>query len=210
MILLPNSGITQEEYDRLTAIAPTVPYKSIAYATTWSEGVEVTAKALGLEAEGAQLIADTRALIAEKVNQHPKLENKTAAFCWMDVSDLSTVYVYMPLDPRASFLEEIGLDLPGAIEAMVGPEDFSVAISIENIDLLNDVDIIVCYGEPEMVAQLQANEIMQTVPAIAQGAVVPISSISELYIGTYVTVLSIPATIDEYVGLLADAAAKVR
>lgn len=208
LILLPNSGITQEDYDRLSEIAPTVPYKEIAYATTWREEVEVTAKALGKDAEGAQLIADTEALIAEKLAEHPELEGKTAAFCWIDVSDLSVVYVYMPLDPRAAFLEDLGLSIPESISALAGPGAFSADISIENIDVLNDIDIIICYGEPEMVAEMQANEILSTVPAVKNGAVVTISAESDLYLGTYVTVLSIPATIDEYVGLLGDAAAK--
>lgn len=198
------------EYDRLSEIAPAVPYKEIAYATTWREEVEVTAKALGKVEEGAQLIADTEALIAEKLAEHPELEGKTAAFCWINVSDLSVVYVYMPLDPRAAFLEDLGLSIPESISSLAGPGAFSADISIENIDVLNDIDIIICYGEPEMVAEMQANEILNTVPAVKNGAVVTISADSDLYLGTYVTVLSIPATIDEYVGLLADAAAKIQ
>ena len=35
LVLIPNSGVTEEEYERLSQIAPTVPYAKIAYATTW-------------------------------------------------------------------------------------------------------------------------------------------------------------------------------
>ena len=41
------SGDAKTDLHRLSEIAPTVPYKEIAYATTWREEVEVTAKALG-------------------------------------------------------------------------------------------------------------------------------------------------------------------
>ena len=93
LVLIPNSGVTEEEYERLSQIAPTVPYAKIAYATTWEEEAEVTAKALGKEAEGAELIENTKALIAEKLAEHPELEGKTAAFCYIDPSNLSMVYI---------------------------------------------------------------------------------------------------------------------
>ena len=199
-----------EEYERLSQIAPTVPYAKIAYATTWEEEAEVTAKALGKEAEGAELIENTKALIAEKLAEHPELEGKTAAFCYIDPSNLSMVYIYMPLDPRAAFLEELGMKVPESITSMAGDGDFSVDLSAENIDLLNDVDVIVCYGDDSLLGELQANELMSTVPAIANGAVATIGDDSDLYMGTYATVLSIPAVIDEYLDLLSVAAAKVQ
>ena len=210
LVLIPNSGVTEEEYERLSQIAPTVPYAKIAYATTWEEEAEVTAKALGKEAEGAELIESTKALIAEKLAEHPELEGKTAAFCYIDPSNLSMVYIYMPLDPRAAFLEELGMKVPESITSMAGEEDFSVDLSAENIDLLNDVDVIVCYGDDSLIGELQANELMSTVPAIANGAIATIGDDSDLYMGTYATVLSIPAVIDEYLDLLSEAAAKVQ
>lgn len=210
LVLIPNSGVTEEEYERLSQIAPTVPYAKIAYATTWEEEAEVTAKALGKEAEGAELIESTKALIAEKLAEHPELEGKTAAFCYIDPSNLSMVYIYMPLDPRAAFLEELGMKVPESITSMAGEEDFSVDLSAENIDLLNDVDVIVCYGDDSLIGELQANELMSTVPAIANGAVATIGNDSDLYMGTYATVLSIPAVIDEYLDLLSEAAVKVQ
>lgn len=210
LVLIPNSGVTEEKYERLSQIAPTVPYAKIAYATTWEEEAEVTAKALGKEAEGAELIENTKALIAEKLAEHPELEGKTAAFCYIDPSNLSMVYIYMPLDPRAAFLEELGMKVPESITSMAGDGDFSVDLSAENIDLLNDVDVIVCYGDDSLLGELQANELMSTVPAIANGAVATIGDDSDLYMGTYATVLSIPAVIDEYLDLLSVAAAKVQ
>lgn len=170
----------------------------------------VTAKALGMEEEGAQLIADTKDLIADKLSEHPELEGKTAAFCYIDPSNLSMVYIYMPLDPRAAFLEELGMKVPEAITSMAGAEDFSVDLSAENIDLLNDVDVIVCYGDDSLIGQLQADELMNTVPAVKNGAIAVISSDSDLYMGTYATVLSIPAVIDEYLDLLGAAAQNVQ
>jgi len=208
LILSPNSGLTQEEYDRLTEIAPTIPYLEVAYATSWDEQIAVTAKALGMPQKGEQVIADTKQKIADTLAKYPQLQGKKAAFCWISPEDLSTIYIYLPLDPRAGFVEELGLDLPDEIEALAEAGDYSVAVSIENIDILNAVDIIICYGEESMIPELQANEVMNTVPAVANGAIVTISSESDLYSGTYATALSVPAVLDEYCGLLAAAADK--
>jgi iron complex transport system substrate-binding protein len=211
VILLPNSGISEEDYNRLSEIAPTVPFATVAYACTWKEELEVTAKVLGMEEEGAQIEAELEQKISDSIAGYSDvLEGKTAAFCYIDPADLSVVYVYMPLDPRAGFLEELGLDLPDDIEAMVDEGGYSVPLSSENIDVLNSVDIIVCYGEESLVSVLQSNDVMNTVPAIKNGAVVTISDQSDLYMGTYATPLSIPAVLDDYVGLLAEAAAKVQ
>ena len=210
VIICPNSGISQEEYDRLCEIAPTIPYTEMAYAITWAEQVAVTAKALGMEEEGQKLIEDTNTIIADTVAANPVLEGKTAAFCWIDPADLSVIYIYMPLDPRAGFLEELGLAFPEELDALSEEGAYAVTVSSENIDVLNCVDIIVCYGEESVIGELQSNPVINTVPAVANGAIVPISSTSELYMGTYATVLSVPYVLDEYVGLLADAAAEIQ
>lgn len=211
LILLPNSGITQEDYDRLSEIAPTVPYKEIAYATTWREEVEVTAKALGKEEEGAQLITDTEALIAEKLAEHPELEGKTAAFCWIDASDLSTFYVYLPTDPRAAYLNDLGLVLPDSVLAMAeDAEAFSVTLSRENADQLDDVQMIVCYGSPYILELMQADDLMASIPAVRDGAVVFIEESMDLAGGATPSILSIPYNIDSYIALLCEAASKIQ
>jgi len=210
IIIAPNSGLTQEEYEKLSEIAPTIPYIEGAYAITWEEQVEVTAKALGLVEEGQALIEETKATIEETLAKYPQLEGKTAAFMWINPSDLSTMYVYLPYDPRAGFVEELGLDLPDEIEKLAGEGEYAVEISLENVDVLADVDIIICYGEEGIIEELQANSIMNTLSAVKNGAIVTISSESNLYSGTYATVLSVPAVLDEYLGLLAKAADKIQ
>ncbi|MCR5580269.1 MAG: ABC transporter substrate-binding protein, partial [Pseudobutyrivibrio sp.] len=49
VILAAYSGLSQEEYDRLSEIAPVVAYPEIAWSTTWQEETINDATALGLE-----------------------------------------------------------------------------------------------------------------------------------------------------------------
>lgn len=76
VILAGYSGITQEDYDLLTQIAPVVAYPTTPWTTTWREQVLLNAKGMGMEKEGEQLIKDTEDLVAEKVAEYPELKGK--------------------------------------------------------------------------------------------------------------------------------------
>ena len=63
-----------------------------------------------MKEEGEALVADTEALIAEKVSEHPEFSGVKAGFFWIDAGDFSTFYAYLPADPRASYLQDLGLN----------------------------------------------------------------------------------------------------
>ena len=64
-----------------------------------------------MKEEGEALVADTEALIAEKVSEHPEFSGVKAGFFWIDAGDFSTFYAYLPADPRASYLQDLGFDV---------------------------------------------------------------------------------------------------
>ena len=68
--------------------------------------------------------------------------------------------------------------------------------------------MVITYGDNAFVKQLQDDKLLGTIPAIAAGRVVPIDLLSALSASCTPSVLSIPATIDEYLGLIRDALAK--
>ena len=88
LILAVYSGITQEEYEQLSEIAPTVPYTTEAWATTWQDLTLDNGKALGKEAEAQELVNELEELIAQKASEHENLQGLTAAYCYFDTSNL--------------------------------------------------------------------------------------------------------------------------
>ena len=52
VILAHYSGITEEQYDKLAAIAPTVAYPEEAWATPWRDVITTTGEVLGKERGG--------------------------------------------------------------------------------------------------------------------------------------------------------------
>jgi len=210
VILAVYSGITAEDYAQLSEIAPTVAYTKEAWATTWQDMTRDNAAALGLSAEADALVEEIEALIAEKAAAYPEIQGLTAAYCYFDVSNLSSFYVYMPKDPRASYLLDLGLTLPDNIRALDDGGFFFMTVSSENIDVLNDLDLIVAWGDASTLDVFQADPLLSQIPAVQRGSVVFLDTASTLISASCTpTPLSIPATIDEYLALIAEAAAHV-
>ena len=210
IIIASYSGFTEEEYNLLSAIAPVVPYIETAWKTNWRQQTIVNAKAIGREADGQALVDEVDALITEKLENYPALTGKTAGYFWISQDDMSTFYAYLPNDPRASYLNDLGLKTPESILNLAETsEDFSVTISRENTDQLSDVDIMVVYGDEGLLEAMQADPLMSQIPAVKNGAVVLIDSTTALAAATTPSILSIPYAIDDYLSLLNEAANKV-
>jgi iron complex transport system substrate-binding protein len=209
VILAAYSGITQEDYDLLTQIAPVVAYPSKPWVTTWREQILYDAMGMGMEAEGRRYIAELEALIAEAVGKHPEIKGAKIAWVNFSATDLSRFHLYTLVDPRGSFLtNELGMEYPAAIlKAITDPTVYSMRFSAENADVLNDLDIIIGYGGEELYKAIKADMVYGSVPAIKKGAVVFIDDLTLSAAGTPGP-LSIPYTIDTYVDLIAAALRK--
>ncbi|MEM5016508.1 iron-siderophore ABC transporter substrate-binding protein [Metabacillus indicus] len=211
VILAAYSGITQEEYDTLSEIAPVVAYKSAPWVASWREQVTYNAMGMGMEEEGKELIADTEKLIQEKAGEHPELKGKKAAFVSISADDLSKFYIYTPADPRGEFLSELGMEYPESITSQLKDEDgFYVELSAENADMLNDAEILVSYGNKNTLKALQEDPILGKIPAVQNGSVVIIGDNTPLAAAGNPNPLAIEYSIDEYLTLLSEAAGKVK
>jgi iron complex transport system substrate-binding protein len=70
VILAAYSGLTQEDYDKLSKIAPVVAYPEVAYGTPWQDTTAMIGEALGKSGEAQELVAGTGELIeAEAVSR---------------------------------------------------------------------------------------------------------------------------------------------
>ena len=209
VILAAQSGLTEEDYATLSEIAPVVAYPDVAWFTPWRETIEMNAQALGRSAQGEQLIADIEQQITD-ATADSDFAGKTAAFFYASAADVSTMSIYTGGDSRTALLQDLGFDLPQvAIDAAAGGS-FYQDFSAENADQLADVDVIVSYGDDTLLPALQADPLWNTIPAVKNGAVVTVGSGDALSAAVSPTALSLPWVLDEYVGLLEEAAAKVQ
>lgn len=210
VILGVQSGLTQEQFDTLSSIAPVVAYPDVAWASPWREVVSLSAQALGKVEEGKKLITRTEETIAEEMSKYPHLAGLSAAVVYFDTAKMSGLSVYTTHDPREKFVEDLGLTTPESVKKISeGTTEFYQTVSSEHADDFNDVDIMITYGDKSTLAAIQADPLMSKIPAVKRGSVVVIDESTSLAAAVSPSVLSIPATISEYASLLASAADKV-
>lgn len=207
VILAAYSGITQEEYELLSSIAPVIAYKTQAWQTYWRDQIILDAMGMGMQAEGEELVTKLEQLITQKKSAYPQLKGKTAAFFYFNPSDLGKFYIYLPTDPRAAYLTDLGMEFPNSVlELAKGSTSFALELSAEHVDVLNDVDIIIAYGSKSLLDTLKADALVGTIPAVKRGSVALIEDGTPLAASGTPSALSIPATIDEYLSLIGEAA----
>ena len=209
VILAGYSGLTQEDYDTLSEIAPVVAYPEGPWATSWRDMIEINSAGMGMAAEGEELVADLEQEIADTVGEHPQLAGKNAMFLThVDTTDLSEVSYYTPYDTRAAFFEDLGLATPASVaDASGDPDQFSGTISAEQIDTLDDVELIVTYGDQELVDALESDPLLSQMPAVQNGAIVLLPD-TPLGTAANPTPLAISWVLEDYVSMLAEATDK--
>lgn len=209
VILAGYSGMTEDDYQTLSEIAPVVAFPDDPWATEWRDSLMQNARGLGMEAEGEQLVADLEQTIADAVAEHPVLDGATGMFLThVDPADLSEVNFYSAADTRSKYLLDLGMEIaPSVVEASGDSGDYSGSISAERADELADADVIITYGGDELVDALEGDPVLSQLPAVKNEAIVNLDGTQPIGTGANPTPLSIPALIEEYAALLAEAAA---
>lgn len=211
VILAAYSGLTKEDYETLSQIAPVVAYPTAAWATTWREQVLLNAEGMGMKPEGEQLIKDTEALVKDRLSKYPQIAGKKVVWVNFSAEDLSKLHIYTPVDSRVAFLYELGMTYPESITKQItDPTSYSLSLSSENVEALYDADLIVGYGNDELLKTLQADSLIGKIPAIERGSAAFIDSDTPLVAAGTPNPLSIAYTIDEYLALIGGAIDKIK
>ena len=203
VILAAYSGLTQEEYDTLSKIAPVVAYPEVQWGTSVDDMIEMNATALGLKDEGEALIDELQADAETALEAHSVLKDKKVLFAYFDPSDLSTIGYYTAADTRPGYLHSLGLPFPAIVEESVGSDKFNLEVSAEEAQKFDDVDVLVTYGDDTTLATLQADPLLSKIPAIAEGRVAILPNATPIAASANPSPLSIPWGLDDYLAILA-------
>ncbi len=203
LILANYSGLTKEQYDRLSKIAPVVGYPDQPWATPWRDVVLTTGEALGKADEAKKLITDTEQQIADKAAQHPELEGKTVAAVW-DVD--GTFYVYKKEDSRVAFLTDLGLtSAPSVDELATDESSFYYTLSYEQLSKLTS-DVLVVYADDQKgVDTFLKKPYAKSMQQVQDGTVAPVVGTELVAAVSPPTVLSLTWGIDDYLESLSGA-----
>lgn len=203
LILGVNSGLTREEYDTLSEIAPTVaqPGEYADFGVPWQEMARIIGRAVGREDRAEELIPDIEARFDEARESNPEFEGATGLLA-ADLED-GSVYVYAE-GPAPRFLTSLGLELPPeTAEVFTGEDRAPVPLSLERLPLLeSDVLVMGVYGG----GSVAERSVFQGLDVAREGRTVFMPEMS-LVNGaiTFSTLLSLPKALDEIVPRIAAA-----
>ena len=192
VILGVYSGLTEDQYDTLSKIAPTVAQSGeyVDFGEPWPEQAKVTGQALGLDDEGAEVVDDVDTRFARAREANPELEGSTFAFA---SAATGKVYVYGPQDLRTRFFTSLGLTTPPEL-AKLTKESFFAEVSEERLRLL-DQDLLVVYGAPK---DLDAFPLFERLRATREGRVIFLDPAGDLANALgFSSPLSLPYALDE-------------
>ncbi|QTH59287.1 iron-siderophore ABC transporter substrate-binding protein [Corynebacterium hindlerae] len=211
LILATYSGITQEDYDTLSKIAPVVAYPEMAWGTSLEEMIEISSQALGKAEEGKKLTEELNTNIAMALDKYPNLKGKKVLFTsFGGSSDPSKIGFYSIKDPRMGFLTSHGLSAPNIVtEQSATAEKFWIEAATEKPEQFADVDLIISYSsgdaseDEKKVKEMQADPLLSKIPAIKDGHIAFLEQ-GPLGAAANPSPLAIPWAIDRYFAVLND------
>ncbi|MDL1900996.1 iron-siderophore ABC transporter substrate-binding protein [Anaerolineae bacterium CFX9] len=204
LIVAVYSGISREEYDLLSQIAPTLaqPDGYGDFTIPWQVSTQFIGDALGKSEEAEALIADVETQFAALREQHPEFAGKT--FVIANSYDGSYGY-FTGEDPRSRFFTDLGFVVPDELAGLAG-DDFYASISMERVDLL-DQDLLVFQSVRDWAGGregIESDPVLSRMPAMQEGRAVFIPpALDDAF--QFQTVLSLPYFLEGIVPEIASA-----
>jgi iron complex transport system substrate-binding protein len=203
------AGLTQDEYDTLSGIAPTVPQPAqyIDYGMPWQEEARMIGRLVGKEPQVEKLIEGVNQHFDEAAARYEAFQGKNVIFGGSNGD--GTYWVYGRQDPRSRFLADLGFAFPTAIDEE-GADEFYITLSAERARLM-DVDAVVWVADDDAeIAAADQDAVIQQLKVAQDGRIVFVKWDSDLAGAlSFSSVLSLPFAIDQITPMLSDAIARL-
>ena len=207
LILAPYSGLTQDQYDVLSGIAPVVASPGAPWSTSWQDVVLISGKALGKSDEAAALLAETEQFIADEAAKYPDLQGTTFA---TTIGYDGQVAIHSANDARVQMLADIGMVPDVEIEGADTSGGFYLVISFENFDRI-DADVIVSFFDTQEAADtFYAQPTVELSPQVERGSVAAIVGEAKAMSIGALSPLGLRWGFPDYIGDIATAAAAAK
>lgn len=212
IILATYSGITKEEYDKLSKIAPTVAYPKNEWGTPWRDQLLIDSTALNKAEEGKKQLADLDAKIAKVREEHPEFANYTIGYVDTYGLDGNNLWHYTSRDPRQELVLSLGFKTAPSLEKIDAMDvTYGIDLSLENPEFFDDIDLMVNNANPEDLANFQAHPAMGKIRAVKNGAMVMRGDFSKPMSALSVpNALSLPIALDSFVEQITQTLPKVQ
>jgi len=191
------SGLTQSQYDKLAALAPTVaqPAGVADYGVRWQDQTKILGEALGRQDKAAELVSDLEKQFADTAAANPVFAGKTVLVGAL--KGPGQFGVYGPDDPKVRFFTDLGFVNPPVADQL-RKTNFA-EISTEQLSLA-DVDLLVWYAGggfgDKLRAELDKTPVYQTLDVVKDGRTIILEDEAAEAM-TWSTVLSLPYALQQ-------------
>jgi len=202
LILDTRSDGTQERYDALSQIAPTVgiPEGAESYTTTWEQQLDLVGQALGREEEADQLQDDVDQSLADAAEANPQFAGTTVAVGARTAEEWGA---YTSGDSRVQLMEALGFEQSPQVEELA-TDGFYVPVSNEQLELL-DADLTVVFPIFVEAATITDDPLFQALPSVSEGRSVVLEDQTLLNAFSSGDALGIQYAVENAVPLFAEA-----
>lgn len=209
IILAAYSGLTQEDYDKLSKIAPVIAYPEAPYATSWQDSTTMIGAALGRSQTAKDLIAATEKTITGQAAKYPQIKGKTYIYGNLEPDKSDGVNVYLSADNRPKFLTSIGMVLaPVVVEAEKGKTGFFIPWSAEKANQLASQVFVSWVPDAKTKDAIVKDPLLGQIPAVKKGAFVADTDNTLTLAISASSPLSLPWALDAFLPELGAAASK--
>lgn len=210
VILAVHSGLSQEQFDTLSSIAPTVAYPERSWATSWEDQISTVGKALGRNAQAAELIESTQRVIADAKDAHPEFAGKTAAFG--SATETGSYNFYFDTEPRTKLLQALGFTVDRLAQQLREANDetaFSAPVSMEILPMYNPDVLVAWYLSADFQNEVENNPLFASMGAVVDNSYVPITDPSLVFASSSPNVLNMSWLLEQLLPRLSAAAKNV-
>ncbi|ALE93285.1 ABC transporter substrate-binding protein [Arthrobacter alpinus] len=209
IILAAYSGLSQEDYDKLSKIAPVIAFPKSAYGTSWQESTTMIGAALGRSQAATELIAATEKTVKDQGAKYPQIAGKSFIYGNLEPSKSDGVNVYTSADNRPKFLASLGMVLaPVVVAAEKGADGFYVQWSAEKANELESQVFVSWVPDAKTKDSIVADPLLGQIPAVKKGAFLADSNQALTLAISASSPLSLPWALDAFLPQLAAAADK--
>lgn len=207
VILAAYSGLTQEDYDTLSKIAPVVAYPELAYGTDWQDSTMMIGEALGKTEEAKKLVAETEQTIDAKASEYPQLAGKSFIYGNLEPAKGDGVNVYTMNDNRPKFLTSIGMKQADVVtNATSDSGEFFIPWSAEKANELESDIFVTWVPDAKTKQQVIEDPLLSQIPAVENDALVADSDNTLTLSISAASPLSLPWALDQFLPMLGEAA----
>lgn len=205
LIVAAYSGLTEEQYTKLSKIAPVIGPIEPKYTTSWQQATTAVGKALGKDEQAATIVSDLEAKLASAGTAHPVFKDTTFIAGNLEPAK-GGINMYGGGDNRPRFLTSLGMTQAPIVDANTPKDNFYINWSAERANELDSDIFFTWLPKGTTNESIAEHKLFGQVPAVKKGGLAAISDDTMTLAISASSPLSLPWAMDTMVPLLATAA----